>query len=393
MKKVHLLIINDAGISGGGTECRIRLILQEFLKNGFFAQVHIAQKASARDVAAFDGVIVHRITGKLFVAARQISEIIKKHSISIVQAHNTLELSPGFFDTTEKGGVPSVWFAHDYWPLCGKRSFIDPYSARSKKICTKMSVTKCIRCSGIRSCIQLAGFRRMLQKAQVGIAACEFISKIYEAHGLLRNKWIVIDPWIDADFFVDEVSRNRLPWIVFTGSLVDYKGAWVLADAFCRVIQEFPDVELKIIGSEQEDNNHYKNNILGILEKGKALSHTEFLGWKNKQQLKEIYKQASVYVCPTVCMESFGLNWAEAMATGCPVVASAVGSIPDFLKGKGVLVEPRNPQELAKGLLQILRDKPYAAELSAGGARFAKETFDPARASASIIQLYDKLLS
>src|SRR6266487_372816 len=75
-----------------------------------------------------------------------------------------------------------------------------------------------------------------------------------------------------------------------------------------------------------------------------------------KQELAELYRGAACLVFPSR-YEGFGLPVVEAMASGTPVVATAVGSIPEVAGDAAVLVEPGNPVALAGGIERALADR------------------------------------
>ncbi len=390
---MNLLVINDYGLQGGGTENRVRLLIDQFLKMGCFRSIHILQLGDRKAPSYDNRVKFYYSSGNYKETYNLTQDIIKKQRIDITQAHNLLAITPSCLAAAKALNIPLVWFAHDYWPLCAKRSFIDPYRASEKKECQKANFLKCIKCSGIKTQIRLSIFRRILEKADLAVASCNFVKQMYESHGLLKGRWKVITPWIKTDRFMSKDKFEKDRSIIFTGSLLDYKGAWVLAQAFIKVVKVFPQVRLKFAGSEQELNSRYRNRIDDIFAKSGATNQVEFLGYLDWDKLVQLYNSAGVYVCPTVCMESFGLNWAEAMAAGCPVVASEIGSLPDFLKGRAVLVPPRDSAGLAEGIIRVLNNKNFSEELSNKGHDYVENNFKVERAAEEILNLYKKHLN
>jgi glycosyltransferase involved in cell wall biosynthesis len=84
----------------------------------------------------------------------------------------------------------------------------------------------------------------------------------------------------------------------------------------------------------------------------------------------------------------------EAMAAGKPVVATAVGGVPELvIDGEtGVLVEPRRPEKLASAILSLLRRPERAQELGERGRRRAAAHFDVRHMLAGIEEVYADLL-
>jgi glycosyltransferase involved in cell wall biosynthesis len=93
--------------------------------------------------------------------------------------------------------------------------------------------------------------------------------------------------------------------------------------------------------------------------------------------------------------EGFPNTLAEAMAAGVPIAATAVGGNVDAVAHRetGLLVAPRQPQELSQALEELARDAQLRASLGAAGRRRASERYRGAEAVASLEAMYSTLLS
>ena len=67
----------------------------------------------------------------------------------------------------------------------------------------------------------------------------------------------------------------------------------------------------------------------------------------------------------------------EAMASGCPVIASRVGGIPEVIEreSSGVLVRPQSEEDLVEGLCRLAGDSQLRTELGAGARRRVEKEF------------------
>jgi glycosyltransferase involved in cell wall biosynthesis len=83
-----------------------------------------------------------------------------------------------------------------------------------------------------------------------------------------------------------------------------------------------------------------------------------------------LYNRASVFVYPSL-YEGFGLPPLEAMACGCPVVASNVTALPEVLGDGALLVNPLSVEELAQAIAAVLQRPELAASLREKGAQRA----------------------
>ena len=84
----------------------------------------------------------------------------------------------------------------------------------------------------------------------------------------------------------------------------------------------------------------------------------------------------------------------EAIASGCPVVATRVGGLPDLIKDHktGLLVPPRDADALASAVLDLLHNPPTARELGHNAREFVRRRFTVERLITDVDRLYGKLL-
>jgi glycosyltransferase involved in cell wall biosynthesis len=87
-----------------------------------------------------------------------------------------------------------------------------------------------------------------------------------------------------------------------------------------------------------------------------------------EDQLVLLYNRAALFIYPSL-YEGFGLPPLEAMACGCPVVASNVTAMPEVLGDAALLVDPTSTHALSEAMLQVLRRDELARDLRARGLR------------------------
>ncbi len=117
-----------------------------------------------------------------------------------------------------------------------------------------------------------------------------------------------------------------------------------------------------------------------------------FFGHVPNNKLSAYYNACDVFVLPSL-YEPLGIVLLEAMACGKPVVASRVGGIPELVDEKvGMLVEPKNPDALAKSILMLLSDADLAKKLGDAGRRRA-EHFDWQHVLKKTLKVYEDALA
>ena len=116
---------------------------------------------------------------------------------------------------------------------------------------------------------------------------------------------------------------------------------------------------------------------------------TEFKGVVSEAELIALYQQASLFVFPSL-YEGFGLPVLEAMACGCPVIASNTSSLPEVVGNAGILVNPTSTTELMEAMAQVLTDTTLAQTLRKTGREQA-EQFSWEKTARATADLYEKV--
>ncbi|MGA8262213.1 MAG: glycosyltransferase family 4 protein [Arenicellales bacterium] len=149
--------------------------------------------------------------------------------------------------------------------------------------------------------------------------------------------------------------------LVAVGRLVGWKGFQVVVEA----LEDLPYGHLVIVGG---------GGYRGTLEEQAATlgvgSRVHFMGDVQHESTPYFYRQADVYVHPSIGQEAFGISLLEAMACGIPVLGSDRGAIPSVLDGAGLIAKARDPGDWAAKIAS-LRDDPgrLAAMADSGLAR------------------------
>lgn len=199
------------------------------------------------------------------------------------------------------------------------------------------------------------------------IAVSEFVRNEWEEAGISGELIEVVHNGIDPEAYpmADDAARKYARMtlgipedafvVLYCGRIVFEKGVHVLIDAW-RSLELHPDEgRLVLLGSAQSDD--YSD----ALRRSAPTGGIHWLGLQKDVVLP--MHAADVTVIPSLCDEGFGRVAVEAMATGCPVVASRVGGIPEILTGpfERLLVDKDNLDQLAKVLRSLIewrRDRP-----------------------------------
>jgi L-malate glycosyltransferase len=233
-----------------------------------------------------------------------------------------------------------------------------------------------------------------LQEAFKGAAAIISVSpalhaKIIEIHPKAGAKLDVIFNMVDTNFFTPPAGkvREKRPFRLFSLAYLEpVKGMDTLLEALKICNESFPgDFELTIGGDGTE-----RRYLEKFCVDHKLVNQVRFTGILNREQVRQAMQSADAFVLPSR-FEAFGVVYIEAMACGLPVIATRAGGPESFVKpGTGLLIEPNNPEELAKAIYHIktnLNDYP-----SQFIRDYAEENFSRKGIAEKYIALYKKIL-
>jgi glycosyltransferase involved in cell wall biosynthesis len=189
---------------------------------------------------------------------------------------------------------------------------------------------------------------------------CSAITVIYE--GLDRERF---NSGGSPDHIRLLRSKYRLPakYILTVGHLEPRKNYTRLLEAF-RVLKTVYGIEhsLVIIGRES-----WKfREIYETAERLKLKDHVLFTGFVDDDDLAEIYRQAVLFVAPSL-YEGFGFTPLESMSVGTPVVAANATSYPEIVGDAAVLTDPLDCEDMAAQIHRVLDDTALRHKLIRNG--------------------------
>jgi glycosyltransferase involved in cell wall biosynthesis len=158
----------------------------------------------------------------------------------------------------------------------------------------------------------------------------------------------VIPMGVDTDLFNPKKKDLDLkkelgikgPFLLFVGRLAPEKGVDLLIESMPRVIKEYPNIKLIIIG-EGTLEKELKKRVKDLKIKNNIL----FLGKKMNKELPKYYATADLFVSPSR-REGLGLTFVEAGLCGCYLIGTNVGGIPEIInKGQGIVVNEKTLNE------------------------------------------------
>ena len=191
-------------------------------------------------------------------------------------------------------------------------------------------------------------------------------------------------------------DRNR---VLFIGRFDGHKGGDSILEAFAHVAMRKPLAALTFVGPDSGfiDGEGKRWQIAEYIEhrfgNSPTRSRVEYLGFQKPEEIAHHRRNAMVTV---VCSryETFAMTAAEAMAAGCPIVATDTGALPELIQHErnGLLCQPNDSFALAEKILQMLNHPERAAALGEQAARDAGSRYHPRTIARQTLEFYGEVL-
>lgn len=203
--------------------------------------------------------------------------------------------------------------------------------------------------------------------------------------GVRPDKVTVIRNGLPGSAFdpaVPALLDTRLPVVLCVANLISYKGHRYLLDAVARLRRRGLACTLALAGDGPERADLERRAArLGI--------DVRFLG--TRADVERLLARADVSVLSSL-EEGMSNAVMEAMAAGCPVVATEVGETGELLRGRGVLVPPADAAALADGLASVLTDPEFARRLGGRARAWSRDQLPVGAMVDRHVRVYEALL-
>jgi len=239
---------------------------------------------------------------------------------------------------------------------------------------------------GLRTPAVIAAKKWIVNNADRVITVSSALARILCADTQSHQKPDIIPMGVDASLFSpnkkNEAIRERYgihgPFLLFVGRLTEKKGVRYLIDAMPKVINDFPDAKLLIVG-HGELEHELRNQV-----RRRGLEEVVlFAGGVSNTQLPAYYATADIFVGPSVQVkggdtEGFGLTFVEAIMSGCLVIGTRVGGIEDIIEDgqTGLLAPPGDAILLAETILYLIEKSDKYRENMAQTRQQIAATYD-----------------
>lgn len=154
---------------------------------------------------------------------------------------------------------------------------------------------------------------------------------------------------------VNPVNKNKYIEICVLGRLTPMKRVDFVIKALSKIIQQFPNVRLNIIGSGPE-----LTKLKGLVKELNLIDNVKFYGFVEKyEDVIKIMKSSNIYVSASE-LEGFGITVLEAMACRLPVILSDIKPFKEVSEGKAIYFE--NVEKLSQWIYDVINNKRLCQE-------------------------------
>jgi glycogen(starch) synthase len=204
--------------------------------------------------------------------------------------------------------------------------------------------------------------RRTIKRATRIIAVSQFVKKQAQKifHATPEKIEVIYNGAKRGPTVPFKEKKDATPIILYVGYLGVRKGLPYLMSALDLVLRENQRARAVIVG-----NGSLKSLCQFMARKLNIFHRVTFTGSVTENEKIGWYQKADVCVIPST-YEPFPMVALEALAAGKPVVASNVGGLPEVIHNgvNGLLVQPRNPKEIAEAVNRVLSDEELARKMA-----------------------------
>jgi len=207
--------------------------------------------------------------------------------------------------------------------------------------------------------------------------------------GLTHRTWIVPNA-VDTSFF--DVTPAPKPTAQVIGLCAANISSYKNQNDFIRALDLLAGRgDFKILFAGKTNQSAYAKEFHALI---RARSWCEHIGFINREQLKAQLQSAAFLVLPTR-EDNCPMVVLEAMAAGVPVMASAIGGVPDLIQDgiNGLLCDPARPETFRTTVARLLDDRELAARIAIEAKTQAQRRFHPQVVAQQHLEIYRDVLS
>lgn len=316
---------------------------------------------------------------------RRLGALARSRPFDLAHFHNTFPLiSPSGYYAVRSAGLPVVQTLHNYRLLCPGATF-----TREGSICEDCINRSSLLPAVVHGCYRnsrtaTAAVAAMLLTHRVAgtwqrvvdayIAVSEFGRRKFIEGGLPPDRIFTKPSFLPFD---PGVGDGRGNYALFVGRLAEEKGVRVLAQAWGALT----GMRLFVAGDGPLQGTPWPAGVTA-------------LGAQTQEQVVALMRNASVLIFPSVWYECAPMVIVEALACGLPVIASDLGSIPEFVldRRNGLLFRPGDAEDLAAKVRWAFGHPQELAAMRVAARREFEEKYTAERNYKMLMEIYERAI-
>lgn len=213
-------------------------------------------------------------------------------------------------------------------------------------------------------------------------------------YGIARERVDVVHCGVDAETFRpgdDQERAGDRPTVLFVGNIANNKGISEVCRAVLRLRHKHPNIRLQILGTGDSDT---EEDLRRWVHAAGGERNIEFHGFVERERLPEFYRRANVFCSPAHHEGGVANVYLEAMACGCPVVASLAGGAPEAVTDgeTGFLVPPHDDGAVSDALDRILSNVSLARQMGVAARKRIEDYFAMDKYIPRVLKSYQKAI-
>ena len=182
-----------------------------------------------------------------------------------------------------------------------------------------------------------------------------------------------------------KVVENR---IVTTASAdIPLKGLRFLINALPRVLKDFPETHLMVIGKSPNESKIRK--LINDLDLKEKISFKSNL---SEEEIVDIYHSSQIAVIPSL-YEGFGFGAGEAMACGTPLISTDSGGLKDVIGDSAIKIASGSIEEIENKIISLFKDPKKREQLSLKGRKRMEDLFDWKISALNYVKVFEETIN
>jgi len=193
---------------------------------------------------------------------------------------------------------------------------------------------------------------------------------------------------IDLDTFRYKQGIKKIPFRIITSASADVplKGLRFLIEALPKVLLDFPETCLSVIGKAKEKGEITK--LIAKLDlKGKISFHSEL----SETEIVNLYSSAQIAVIPSL-YEGFGFGAGEALACSLPLISTHSGGLKEVVGEAAIQIKSGDAKEISMAIIDLFSNPEKQAYYSRLGRERMESEFDWLKAAEEYVKIYEEVI-